>query len=87
MKNIVIALLGYIFIGTGIIGIFLPFFQGILFIIIGVYLLSIGSPKVHRKLHLAYVAFKIRFPKIARMLEKVERKWEDMLARWQNRSR
>ncbi len=85
MKNIIIALLGYIFIGTGVLSIFLPFLQGILFIVIGVYLLSVGSPKVHKKLHLAYLAFKVRFPKIARMLEKVEKKWEDMLERWQNR--
>ncbi len=85
MKNIIIALFGYTFIGTGMVGIFLPFLQGILFIVIGVYLLSIGSPKVHKKLHLVYLAFKARFPNIAKTLEKVEKKWEDMLARWQSR--
>ena len=85
MKNFVIALLGYAFIGTGLVGIFLPFLQGILFIVIGVYLLSIGSPKVHKRLHLWYLAFKVRFPRISRTLEKVEKKWEDMLARWQKR--
>ena len=82
MKNAVIAVLGYAFIVVGAIGIFLPFLQGLLFIFIGLYLLSIGSPKVHAYLVRMYRAGKERFPKIAKLLEKREKKWEDMLCRW-----
>ena len=74
--------MAWAFIIVGVIGVFLPFFQGILFIIIGLYLLSIGSPKAHRALQLAYFAFKVRFPRVAFTLVKIEKKWEDMISRW-----
>ncbi len=81
-RDIVLTVLGWAFIVIGILGIFLPFLQGILFIVIGVYLLSIGSPKAHAKLHAMYIAFKMRFPRAAFTLVKVEKKWEDMISRW-----
>ncbi|MEK7170501.1 MAG: PGPGW domain-containing protein [Patescibacteria group bacterium] len=84
-RDIVLTVLGWAFIALGIISLFLPFLQGLLFIIIGLYLLSVGSPKAHTRLHLWYVAFKTRFPRVALTLEKIEKKWEDMISRWRSR--
>ena len=85
MKNAVIAVLGVSFIIVGVIGIFLPFIQGILFIIIGLYLLSIGSPKAHAHVVRHYRLGKTRFPRVAAFLEKLEKKWEHLIERWRNR--
>ncbi|MDO8594631.1 MAG: PGPGW domain-containing protein [bacterium] len=85
-RDIVLTVLGWAFILVGIIGLLLPLLHGFLFLIIGLYLLSVASPKAHAKLHATYVAFKIRFPRIAFSLAKVEKKWEDMIHRWRNRS-
>lgn len=86
MRNIVITVLGWTFIIVGAISVFLPFLQGILFIIIGFYLLSIGSPKAREKIRASYIMFKLRFPRVASALEKVEKKWESMIYRWRRRS-
>ena len=84
MKNAVIAVLGVSFIIVGVIGIFLPFLQGILFILIGLYLLSIGSPKTHAHVVHHYRRGKTHFPQAAAFLEKLEKKWEDLLERWRH---
>ena len=85
MKNAVIAVLGASFIAAGVVGVFLPFIQGILLIVIGLYLLSLGSPKAHAYLTRLYRRGKELFPKIATLLEKLEKKWEDIICRWQSR--
>ncbi|MFA6095258.1 MAG: hypothetical protein WC767_00205 [Candidatus Paceibacterota bacterium] len=53
-------ILGIILIIAGVVGLFLPFLQGILFLAIGVYLLSIASPRFKTWIdgHL------MRFPKV-----------------------
>lgn len=84
-KDIVLTALGWGFISVGVMSIFLPFLQGILFIIIGLYLLSIGSPKAREKIRVGYAAFKVRFPHIALALEKLEKKWENLIERWRQR--
>lgn len=84
-KNIVLTVLGWAFIIVGAISVFLPFLQGVLFIIIGLYLLSIGSPKAREQLNVWYRAFKVRFPRASFTLVKVEKKWEDMISRWRSR--
>jgi uncharacterized membrane protein YbaN (DUF454 family) len=43
-KRIIIFFIGLVFLFFGIVGLFLPFLQGILFLIIGLLLLSIFSP-------------------------------------------
>ncbi len=83
-RDIVLTVLGWSFIALGAVSLFLPFFQGILFIIIGLYLLSVGSPKAHDALHRFYTAFKIRFPRIAFSLVKMEKKWEELIQKWRN---
>ncbi len=47
-KKIVILIIGWFFIGLGIIGLFLPILQGILFIMIGLAILSSRSELVKR---------------------------------------
>jgi len=48
LKKIGILIIGWLFIGLGIIGLFLPVLQGILFIMIGLAILSTRSELVKR---------------------------------------
>ncbi len=48
MKKVGILILGWAFILLGIIGLFLPILQGILFIMIGLAILSSRSPTIRR---------------------------------------
>ena len=59
-KTLTILTLGWFFIILGVIGLFLPLLQGILFIFIGVYLLSRRQPWASNLL----VKLKIKHPKI-----------------------
>ena len=47
-KKMAIVIIGWIFIGLGILGLFLPILQGILFIMIGLAILSSRSKSVKR---------------------------------------
>ena len=49
-KRLLILLTGWLFVLFGILGLFLPILQGILFLAVGFYLLSLESPWVHRKM-------------------------------------
>jgi uncharacterized membrane protein YbaN (DUF454 family) len=49
-KNTVMLIIGWFFVGLGILGLFLPFLQGILFIMIGLAILSTRSEFVKRLL-------------------------------------
>jgi uncharacterized membrane protein YbaN (DUF454 family) len=64
-KRIAIKLAGWGFIFLGILGIFLPILQGILFLLVGLFLLSDDSPWAARLLH----SLKKKFPKINQKLE------------------
>ncbi|NWF92127.1 MAG: DUF454 family protein [Syntrophaceae bacterium] len=48
LKQIGLLILGWVFIGLGILGLFLPLLQGILFIMIGLAILSSRSERVKR---------------------------------------
>lgn len=48
IKKIALIILGWLFIFVGIIGLFLPFLQGILFIMIGLAILSSRSETIKR---------------------------------------
>ena len=45
-KRAAVLIVGFIFVLFGILGLFLPFLQGILFLVIGLLLLSAYSPKL-----------------------------------------
>lgn len=64
-KRWLILITGWFFIFLGILGLFLPILQGVLFLAIGSYLLSLESPWVRRKL----LQFQRRYPKLGATLE------------------
>ncbi len=49
--KITVQIIAFVFLIAGILGLFLPFLQGIIFLIIGLYLLSLISPSIRRRLH------------------------------------
>ena len=50
LKKAGMLIMGWFFVGLGILGLFLPFLQGVLFIMIGLAILSTRSEKVKRLL-------------------------------------
>ena len=75
LKRWLIWCLGWLFIVLGILGLFLPVLQGILFLLIGLYLLSTTSPWAERLLN----RLRERFPKISKTFEEAKEK----VASWQ----
>ena len=75
IKRLLIWCLGWLFILLGILGLFLPVLQGILFLLIGLYLLSTTSPWAERLLN----RLRERFPKISKTFEEAK----DKVASWQ----
>ncbi|HET8678393.1 MAG TPA: PGPGW domain-containing protein [Blastocatellia bacterium] len=75
IKRLLIWCLGWFFIALGILGLFLPVLQGILFLLIGLYLLSSTSPWAERLLN----RLRKRFPKISKTFEEAKEK----VASWQ----
>ena len=69
--------LGWIFIVLGVLGIFLPILQGILFLVIGLLVLGRVSPRVR----LWRWRMRRRFPWWARQYDKVEARAREWLAR------
>jgi uncharacterized membrane protein YbaN (DUF454 family) len=65
---------GWVFILLGIVGLFLPFFQGVLCLMIGLIILSSEYVWAHRLL----TKVRARFPKIAEIADRVRKK----AARW-----
>jgi len=73
-KHSVMLIIGWFFVGLGILGLFLPFLQGFLFIMIGLAILSTRSEQVKRLLkHL-----EARYP---RHHERVMT-WRGKIRRW-----
>ncbi len=68
IKRGVVVVIGIAFLGLGVVGLALPFLQGILFIAIGLLLVSLASPRL-RKLLASYTE---RHPKIHNMIARVE---------------
>ena len=46
IKRVIVLTIGIIFVIFGVLGLFLPFLQGIIFLFIGLILLSFSSPKI-----------------------------------------
>ena len=71
--------LGYFFLFLGFIGLFLPILQGVLFLVVGLLILSKQAPWAERMLG----RLKERYPMIARTVvaaEEVAERWMDWLA-------
>lgn len=68
LKDILVHILGWLFLIAGVVGLLLPFLQGFLFIIIGIYLLSRSSVWFEDKLS----KLKLKHPKLAMYIIKVE---------------
>lgn len=66
-KHVFHVFFGSLFLLLGIAGLFLPFLQGILFLLIGLYFLSKTSPLAKRIL----IHLQARFPRFARQLNRV----------------
>lgn len=76
-KSIAIYWAGWGFIVLGILGLFLPILQGILFLLIGLSLLSNSSPWAARLLH----RVRERFPRISKTCDEAMIKAKDYQAR------
>ena len=73
-KKILVLTVGIIFIILGILGLVLPFLQGILFLIIGFFLLSCYSPKMRfwiEKHTIKYPSIFTTVKKIEKLVEKI----------------
>jgi uncharacterized membrane protein YbaN (DUF454 family) len=81
IKRIGILVLGWAFILLGIAGLFLPVLQGILFLLIGLIILSSEYVWAHKLL----AKIKARFPKIAAHADSAQQKAERVMARWFHR--
>ena len=70
LKRILVLTAGVIFLILGIFGLALPFLQGILFLAIGLILISIASSKARKWIE----SYTRRYPKLHALVEKTE-KW------------
>jgi uncharacterized protein len=70
IKRAGIIVAGWLFIVLGVIGLFLPIMQGLLFIFIGLLILSSEYVWAHKLLQ----KLRARFPRVARLLDRAERR-------------
>jgi len=76
-KRILILVVGWIFILLGIAGLFLPILQGVLFIVLGLIILSSEYVWAHHLLR----RLKERFPKVGRVADEASEKARAWLQR------
>lgn len=74
LKNLVLLILGWLFIILGILGLFLPFLQGILFIVIGLAILSSRSKRIRHLLKY----LEDRYPHLHKRVET----WKEKIRHW-----
>ena len=77
MKKILVLIVGWAFIVIGIIGLFLPVLQGVLFIMVGLIILATEYHWARRLLE----RVKTRFPGLARVSHEAAEKAKDWLRR------
>lgn len=70
LKRILVLTLGWVFVFLGILGLFLPILQGILFLTIGLVLLSRESEWAARKLE----QLKTRYPRFGKTYDEADRR-------------
>lgn len=75
IKRVVVLLIGWTLIALGVVGLFLPFLQGILFILLGLYVLSRESKVAQRWLDHG----RQRYPKVDARLKQWGRWWRQRL--------
>lgn len=68
--RIALTILGWILVGLGVIGLLLPFLQGLLFIVLGLYLLSFNSSWAKRNIK----RLRQKYPKAKRMYDSIDLK-------------
>jgi|SRR5215470_10697109 uncharacterized membrane protein YbaN (DUF454 family) len=76
-KHLAIYWTGWAFIVLGILGIFLPILQGILFLLVGLMLLSNSSPRAARLLN----KLRERFPRLGKTLDQATAKAKQIQSR------
>ena len=77
LKRVLVLIVGWAFILFGIVGLFLPILQGVLFIIIGLVILSSEYAWAHHLLS----KVRMRFPKISRVADQASEKARAVLSR------
>jgi uncharacterized membrane protein YbaN (DUF454 family) len=85
MKVIALQITGYAFLVLGVLGLFLPFLQGILFLLIGLLILAKNAPWAHNLLE----RVRERYPKAGALIETAETTmtgWWDRITRFVRRS-
>ncbi|MDN4594857.1 PGPGW domain-containing protein [Polycladomyces subterraneus] len=69
VKRILLTVGGWFFLFLGVLGLFLPVLQGVLFLLIGLYLLSFTSPWARRLL----MKLRARYPKLAERIDRFKK--------------
>lgn len=77
LKRIAIVIVGWVFLLLGIAGLFLPILQGVLFILIGLIILSTEYVWAHRLLS----KLRARFPKLGRIADDASQRAHGWLRR------
>ncbi len=75
--RLILLIFGWGFVVLGVLGLFLPILQGILFLLIGMFLLAQVSPRVR----LLRQRLRRRFPRAAGIFDKAEKLAASLLAR------
>jgi uncharacterized protein len=70
LKRFALLVLGWAFILLGIVGLFLPILQGVLFLLIGLFILSSEYAWAHHLLH----KLRNRFPELSRRVDEAREK-------------
>jgi uncharacterized membrane protein YbaN (DUF454 family) len=77
IKKVVTLVVGWVLIAIGVVGLFLPFLQGILLILLGLYLLSRESEVARHW----FERGRKRFPRVDARLKQWRRWWHQRLGR------
>jgi uncharacterized membrane protein YbaN (DUF454 family) len=78
IKHILIQVVGWIFIALGVVGLFLPILQGVLFLFIGLIILSTEYAWAHHLL----TKIRARFPKLSRTMDEATLKASGWMRRF-----
>lgn len=77
IKRIVVLVIGWLLIGFGVVGLFLPILQGVLFIMLGLLVLSRESETAHRWLQRG----RQKYPQVDAKLKKGGKWWRQRFGR------
>lgn len=80
MKVIALQVTGYVFLVLGVLGLFLPILQGVLFLLIGLLILAKNATWAHNMLE----RIRVRYPKTGALIETAE---TTMMGWWQRITR